>query len=893
LVAAFAGKPGNGPLQPTLFEAALPSLDAAVTSATTCQLRSSVRGLPPVCRAVGCASTIPLSSYQLRHRLCGEHLRALSFRLPGQPGEHRFCGKCNRAQLLSEFASDRRSCIKQLKLLSNARRLRRKRGAAAAGAQPLAPLLDVEEWPEEVIDDLLNADSSDMPLLFLPSSQLEEASGVGGSACEPLLPTWPVDLPSFATASLKLPGNASPAHSFPPAGLRAAAEAAAAPLGASALLAASIQPGCILLSLDFLLPPSAEAAWAAEGAAASFLARARPGPNWPLEAASSASLRLAGGGGGRAPAAEAPPEFELGQAAALCSEAAEVSLRPSLRLPAEAAVSVRLNGQLVSAALRVSPARDAAELALLAVYCQGCALVDLDAGGPARHCPATRALLLARDARLVSQVNASWAAQALRGPEGQRALWAIGAALAVGDRGRAAAALPPAARARLSAYGAAAAIRYGWPAGLAPSLAALASAAGEGAELGPGALGGASLMHQAAAEADGGAAVRAVRAGAPPSVRGSAATGDALGCTPLHLAAARGDAACLAALCEPGSEEGADAMVAFFSARDASGRTPASLAPAGAAAALAARLRDARAAAAAAVAAARPASLGVTHAAHVALLAEAGLARAPPAVAADAQALLRQVARAEEAARDRVAPARAADANESNASNASPLLRARAHGLRCSSVLLGAHSVICWPGLAVSPLPHAAVQAAMPHPSWRVWRRSPTAVCAGGLRGAQRARLLLFFASAALGFMPGRRAAIVRARAAVFVTTLLFLYELLAEPTWCSLATRVAFGAGAQQPWQGGIKQLFVTLLVSMVQNGTVPLPVYSAAMLLRGALPLAVRWAGEGRALALLRIRITGAPYWDAAHLLLCLACVAQQRRAARRVGVVKGKLD
>ena len=129
-------------------------------------------------------------------------------------------------------------------------------------------------------------------------------------------------------------------------------------------------------------------------------------------------------------------------------------------------------------------------------------------------------------------------------------------------------------------------------------------------------------------------------------------------------------------------------------------------------------------------------------------------------------------------------------------------------------------------------------------------------------------------------------------------------YFMLIEPVLCALATHALFGVAIRQPWQGGVKQTSLTLLTHMSAEQRLPRGAHAAMLLLRGALPLAVRAAQAAgplavpptRALAQLRL-LPAHVGWDVLHAAVCAACIAHavvaHRRRNRPQVLVKGKME
>ena len=454
---------------------------------------------------------------------------------------------------------------------------------------------------------------------------------------------WPMLGVQLATLDVKLEGPGSAPTALPP-GLRGMA----ASLFDSEPLAmhASIAPGCTLLSIEAMLPLDGKGN-AAPGADAAL--RRLLAANGQLAALESVTV-TAGGRAARArrgavqPAPEAPGAAQrpppLSALAASCDAATTVSAA----LPSGAAAPAlrcRVHGRFLALAVRVEDGRMLLDLP--AAGEEGLAMLEPSAGAAATR---GRPLLLCRDSAVVAEVNAS--ADSARDA-------AEHAAALVGY------ALRPGATAAVAGRAAAAAMRMRWPAAAARCLAALGACEAD-SEAEEAAAGGVCfLMHEAvASSADALQQLLAAQAAAKqPALFGAAGRADGFpaGATPLHVAArlSRGAQAAEAAeaLTRCADDAGADALLAWFCARDAAGATPDSLAAArrdGAlaplAATLRARLAEGRAAALRAASAVQD-QHGAFHWPHLAALSEAAL---PAEEAGETRrvacALLRQLAAA-------------------------------------------------------------------------------------------------------------------------------------------------------------------------------------------------------------------------------------------------------
>jgi hypothetical protein len=154
-----------------------------------------------------------------------------------------------------------------------------------------------------------------------------------------------------------------------------------------------------------------------------------------------------------------------------------------------------------------------------------------------------------------------------------------------------------------------------------------------------------------------------------------------------------------------------------------------------------------------------------------------------------------------------------------------------------------------------------------------------------------------------LAFAPGVFAR-VRAGHVAALHVLTVAYSMLIVPVLCALATHALFGVAIRQPWQGGVKQAMLTLLTHLSAEQRLPRGAYATMLLMRGALPLAVRAAQAAGPLAppptrvLARLRVLPAhASWDVLHAALTLACVAHaaavHRRRSRGAAALKAKME
>ena len=194
---------------------------------------------------------------------------------------------------------------------------------------------------------------------------------------------------------------------------------------------------------------------------------------------------------------------------------------------------------------------------------EGCILLDA-ADGPLRQ---PRPLLLSRSAAIVAEVAAS---ERRLPPNDAQARSKLEAAVtAVGG------ALNSRASARLMALGASHALAQRWPTAAQRLMSALAAAPDADAAS-RASCHGFSLLHTAAATHDAGLVEIVLRCGGEAALFGSAGVaGDApMKLTPLHLAAASGDAATTAALLRCDLPGCCEAVLAWTTVLDSAGRTP-------------------------------------------------------------------------------------------------------------------------------------------------------------------------------------------------------------------------------------------------------------------------------------------------------------------------------
>ena len=670
-------------------------------------------------------------------------------------------------------------------------------------------------------------------------------------------PNWHAEALAAALPRLPLPGAL--AHLFAPA---ADAAAAPPPLGA---LGATVRPGCTLVTLEAMVPPLPTKRGkkpAAPPSAAELLRRALATPGAAGEfLRSQEEVVVADCAGGEATwrrrdngvteqrdvalAPRAPPVHPL---AVLCNLDAELSVAVE-----EVHGAVELRCRLAAGRvlpLLPLPASASGELRVLRCTLPRCdesgtALIEaLPPGVPLHRAGAPRPVLLTSDAAIAAEVAAS--GDALRamdaagsGGGGAARAHVEQSVLALG------AALTAGATPAAVAAGAAAALWMGWAAAFAALLRTPAFAEG--------ACGGHArllslLCHASASPRP--AMMRLLLASSPTLRRGGA------------LAAALAAEARAAGHCH--------APFAAAAALDA----------------LAAR----QGAAADATPEAAEAAGKLLRAAAAELDAAQAKADAEAESDADADA-------GADACGDNIEPAAIMPPRQ-------PLpLDADVHAFRSTALLILLQYTFCaFMRRRYPPVPAQAVLAAMPCPEWRIWLRMPTAMCCNGASGpVVAAREAVLAAILLLAFAPGVFARL-RARHVAVLHVATMAYFMLLEPVLCALATHALFGVAIRQPWQGGMKQAMLTLLTHLSAEQRLPRGTHAATLVLRGALPLAVRAAQAAgplappptRVLAQLRLLPAHAG-WDVLHAALTLACVAHAAAAHRRRsrGAAKGKME
>ena len=413
-------------------------------------------------------------------------------------GASRHCQKCCCFHPLSAFRGANRTCA--IKLAAQAARRRRRKAATTA------------EAADEICFDFLDA--------FLGDSAITEPAVLPMAL--PPLAQWSCGaaaLPVVREATLKL-GGATPGQ-LPAALAPALASAWCVDMALS--MEAAPRPGCTLLHLDALLPAHAPSA-----PDAATVARAlRAGPLGSWLAGRRLDVRCGGDAELASSADELPPRLpRLRPAALLCSAPGELrTTQPMQPLPRDVGLYGRLHGQNITQ-LRYTAAPDGSLcLALPAIGAEGAARLWLAAEEGAGG--AARAVLLTSDARIAAEVAA--ALDDADEEEQERLICALGAALR------------PGCPATVVAAVAHASLRRGWAATSARLLPALSTALiGADAEERAAAR---TLLHAAALSGDVQLVRLTLQHGGLDGTFGAPETADERGITPMHLAAAAGDAA--------------------------------------------------------------------------------------------------------------------------------------------------------------------------------------------------------------------------------------------------------------------------------------------------------------------------------------------------------------
>jgi hypothetical protein len=190
-----------------------------------------------------------------------------------------------------------------------------------------------------------------------------------------------------------------------------------------------------------------------------------------------------------------------------------------------------------------------------------------------------------------------------------------------------------------------------------------------------------------------------------------------------------------------------------------------------------------------------------------------------------------------------------------------------------------------------SVLDDATIAAAMPHAPWTIWKRVPTTMraCPRSCPRIFAVRAASLAATAALAHAPGARTERLRRVAVPWFHLSLLLLHLVVLPMAIATETHARFGPRLRQPWQGGLRQLIVTLVGHLSTEFAVPPVAYAAFMLIRGVLPMLVRaaeaWPGRAAAALAGSRLLVMQPAWDVANAALCLACVVHLWWAQRRM--------
>jgi hypothetical protein len=531
-------------------------------------------------------------------------------------------------------------------------------------------------------------------------------------------------------------------------------------------------------------------------------------------------------------------------------------------------------------------------------WCQG---DDVTSGLPDGGC-VTHLLLLSTTREVVDEVDGTLrSGGGAMKPKDQgclaMALWAVGNALALREPHVGAATATKAAL-LLAFNGAAAALRFGWPATLAACtelLACTLAAAAEGTVPPRGAASGAILMHQAAVR---GCPLLAgqLLGLCSPDVTGTAVEADASGSTPLHIAAAAGHASLLVRLCVEGGDAlaGATATVAFFTALDAAGRTPSQLAAGhGELRQLVEQLR-ARVALGAGVLHSLTRPLPTpSHAswAHLRRL-EAQLTRRSTTHSGDAESL---------------AAALVASLLQAGEEEACERVPAQATSLLMLSALVAAMYSTClisrhMQGMLSEAEARRALVDSQGRPSWPMWQRMPFAMCASPttMPLLWTARTLLCFSSLLLGLVATlwrRRCCVGRlapplGSALTAMHLILLSYVLLLDPACTARAMHTHFGGTGllRRPWPGAVVTWLTTGASHLASNGVYRQQrVYASLFLARGAAPLLARvvgnWAAPPWLAWLASAKIADLDIRnDLVHAAMALLAVAHARWTQRR---------
>ena len=843
-------------------------------------------------------------------RICEAHAFALS--VPSTSGPQRLCQKCNRLHPLSAFTEDKCCCDAKLAAL------RQRRSAIAVATAGVAASVDAAaglsgqagalDWLDEFLE---RAEAG----LALPAvDEAGAGSSTGTSSQLPATTVWPLELPRHSSATLKL--TDPPAAAFASPGVRAQLLPPGG-IATAVQLHAAVRPGCTLLSLDAMVTSESggilEGTWLAPGSddAASVLkALLADSSCLAAQARQPGGLRLVLPGSA-AVACAAPLRHWWDGPAALQIVASDVhSAASKLRVAPLAALStcplellllvpsavsttdtrvwLRINGQYIST--KPSSAGHAAgelRVTLPPTGANGCAVVVVELGNGAIM---SSVLLLTTDALAAAELAAHGSAQAgsesAAGDELEHAVWAVGCALALVER-HVAFGTTRSARYAIAAASAAAAIRFGWLHLLQACIAAAVAAdsvadpcASEIPAMAPvrAAGSGACLLHQAVVSRS--PAMLQATLCAPRALRGTALTPDASGATPLHIAALMGISTLIEQLCatdgtDSHAAEGADAVLGWFTVRNADGATPNELSTAvHGARVLRSRVMAGVALARAALACAAPSERGVVRVEHAVALAAAQIDLLAPDggdVSRIAKALLLQG----------TAASVERDSTLLEDFQVPPAPASSVHALRATLSLLLFFRMTCFLVAPRRPYSDADIYAALPSLKWEHWQSMPTAMCCRSVDGGFDTRskqavftgLLFLFT-----FLPGSAARLRGSRILIF-HSLIVAWVLVLDPCVCALRTYARYGAGLRQPWQGGMRALFVLGSIHISTEMRLPKTVYFAILVIRCLAPLITRMLED---IIQLRILVDSIA-WDVLHVALTYACLAQYVQVQR----------
>uniref|UniRef100_A0A7S1SJ13 SBP-type domain-containing protein n=1 Tax=Tetraselmis chuii TaxID=63592 RepID=A0A7S1SJ13_9CHLO len=139
------------------------------------------------CQVPGCARDLaPLKLYNIRYRVCGEHLVMPEVSFEGKV--QRFCQQCARFQDVGDFDGLKKSCRARLEKHNE----RRRQSALQATGNLPAPVIDPSKINEEA------------------ALKLQQESGMGGAVAEGQAETAPAASLSFPAPIVPPPGATSP-----------------------------------------------------------------------------------------------------------------------------------------------------------------------------------------------------------------------------------------------------------------------------------------------------------------------------------------------------------------------------------------------------------------------------------------------------------------------------------------------------------------------------------------------------------------------------------------------------------------------------------------------------------------------------------------------------------